>query len=114
MAKRRIRTKQAIKIGLGLFAIAFLLGLVGPLVGSLLPVSPISYIAVIGLLALSGFAFLVASLFLPVGRMERPTFTEELLGRERVQYGVFTEGNWISVLDEKESQEKEDRKRKNP
>lgn len=70
------------------------------------------YLFSLGLTGVSGFAFLVLSVFLPRKRGARPTFTQELLGREKLQYGVYTDGNWMSVLQEKDREEKESRKRK--
>jgi hypothetical protein len=60
-------------------------------------------------LGIIGFGLMVASTFLPEGKKEKPTFTQELMGRERLNYGVYTEGNWKTVLDEKD---KEDKKRR--
>jgi hypothetical protein len=105
--------KRAIKIGLSLVAGSFLstlgvqyasLVLGGAQVPALLLVS--------GAFGLAGFTFLIASSFLPCGNRERPTFTEELLGQEKAQYGVFTEGNWISVLYQKTKEERLRRKQR--
>jgi hypothetical protein len=57
-----------------------------------------------------GFALMIASTFLPEGKSDKPTFTQEMMGRERMNYGgVYTEGNWRQVLDDKEKEEKKRR-----
>ncbi len=66
-------------------------------------------LAVFSLLGGTGAILALVSTFLPREKRDRPRFTEELLGREKLQYGVFTEGNWISVLDEK-AKKKESKK----
>jgi hypothetical protein len=98
------------RIGLGLLAIAFLLTYSMGFV----PIRQVmgAYLLTIALMGVSGFGFLVLSIFLPRDKREKPTFTQELLGKEKLQYGNFTEGNWKSVLDEKTKDKKKRRYRK--
>jgi hypothetical protein len=97
---------QSIRIGLGLLAVALVLEYGTGFAQNSLGQGTFVYIILLGALGVSGFAFLVLSTFLPRGKRERPTFTQEHLGREGLQYGVYTEGNWKSVLDEKDKEEK--------
>ncbi len=109
----KMHKQKAIKIGLGLIAVSFILVLGIEFVSVAVGSSSVLVILLTGgVLGLAGFLFLIASTFIPRGKQERPTFTEELLGRERAQYGVFTEGNWMTTLDQK-SKEEERRRRKN-
>ncbi len=64
------------------------------------------YLALLALAGVLGFGFLALSTLLPPKKDERPTFTQELMGRESLNYGVYTDGNWISVLDKKNREEK--------
>ena len=114
--KRRFDRQSAIKTGLGSIAIAFLLLLGGGALGAfslgVLPsVFALPYLLAVGALAVAGFLFLVSSFFLPARRGGKPTFTEELLGKESRHYGVYTRGNWITVLDEEKKREADKRKR---
>lgn len=70
----------------------------------------LGYLFLVGILGIASLIFLTLATFLPVGRRDRPTFTQELLGREKLQYGVYTEGNWMTVLDEKRKEEKQKRR----
>ena len=99
------------KIGLGLLAIAVVLVYAGGFGMSVLGGGMAVYLFSLALFGMSGFAFLVLSTFLPRDKNEKPTFTQELLGKEKLQYGVFTDGNWVSVLDEKAKEDKKRRRR---
>lgn len=102
----KLHKAQSMKIGLGLLAVALSLLYGIGIVQDILGQGTIFLVILVGAAGVSGFAFLVLSIFLPKGRRERPTFTEELLGREKLRYGVFTDGNWMSVLDEKKDEKK--------
>jgi len=106
MAHRKLYKAQSMKIGLGLLAIALVLTYASGFAAGVLGERMLIYLLLPALTGISGFAFLVLSAFLPRDRKERPTFTQELLGRERLQYGVYTDGNWMSVLDKKAKDEK--------
>jgi len=41
-------------------------------------------------------------LALPSRRTDKLIFIQELMSKEKFQYGVYTEGNWRSVLDDEE------------
>ncbi len=55
---------------------------------------------------MAGFALLVLSTFLPSKRTDKPAFIQELMSKEKLQYGVYTEGNWRSVLDDEDRRKK--------
>jgi hypothetical protein len=64
-----------------------------------------------GVIAFVGIALMIGSTFLPEEKRGKPTFTQELLGRERLNYGgVYTEGNWKRVLDDKDKEQKKHRR----
>ncbi len=102
------------KTGLALilvpFASTFAFSLLDELLGGLQSGLALYYFLTVGTFAVVGFSLLIISLFLPSGPDERPTFTEELLGKERMQYGSFATGNWREVLDEEEKREAERRR----
>jgi hypothetical protein len=106
--RHRFDRQSAIKAGLGCVAIAFLLLIGGG--AFLIVLFGIFYFVVVGGFAVAGFLFLISSIFLPARRTGKPTFTEELLGKESLHYGTFTRGNWMTVLDE-EKKRKEDRRK---
>ena len=41
-------------------------------------------------------------LALPSRRTDKLIFIQELMSKEKFQYGVYTKGNWRSVLDDEE------------
>jgi hypothetical protein len=104
--------EKIMKIGLSFLAIALMLTYASYFAESLLGQGMSIYLILLGLTGISGFTLLVLSIFLPRKRGEKPTFTQELLGREKLQYGVYTDGNWMSVLQDMDRKEKERRKRK--
>lgn len=109
MPKRKLHRRPVLRIGLVMWAVALALGLVVGALSSLAGLTAevvFPYLVLAGPLWLVGFVLLVLATFLPKSRDEKPTFTEELLGREKLQYGVYTDGNWMSVLDDKEKKEK--------
>jgi hypothetical protein len=108
---RRFDRQSAIKAGLGSIAIAFLLLLGGGYLGYLVPGSFGPVLVGVGVFGVAGFLFLISSIFLPARRRGKPTFTEELLGKESLHYGTFTQGNWKAVLDDEKKREAERRKR---
>jgi hypothetical protein len=112
MARLGLYKEKTMKIGLGLLAIALVLTYASYFAVGLLGQGMLIYIILLGLTGISGFTLLVLSVFLPRKRGERSTFTQELLGREKLQYGAYTDGNWMSVLQEMDRKEKESRKRK--
>jgi len=91
---------------------AFLILMVGAFASSLMGSSVIAiWLPIVAGAGLLGFALLALSTILPAGRKEKPTFTQELMGGERLNYGVYTEGNWMTVLDDKEKEEEKRRRR---
>ncbi|MDA4127785.1 MAG: hypothetical protein OK452_11390 [Thaumarchaeota archaeon] len=114
MRIRKLHRSQAIRAGLILWGLALILGFASGTLGALVGASvygPFSPFVLTVPLGLVGFALLIASTFLPSSRSEKPNFTQELMGRENLNYGVYTEGNWISVLDEKKKEEESNRRR---
>jgi len=110
MRIRGLHKGQALKVGLGLVAVWFLMAYVVTFGVVLFGTGSSVLILLIGsTLGIIGFGLMVASTFLPDKKNAKPTFTQELMGRERLNYGVYTEGNWKTVLDEKD---KEDKKRR--
>ena len=103
--------RPVLQAGLILWFLGALLGFMFVFVGGWLGAVQLLYLMAVGVLIFLGLGLAAASTFLPQGKEEKPTFTEELLGRERLQYGNYAEGNWKAVLDEKERAEKERRKR---
>ncbi len=99
------------RLGLALLALAAVLVYGGPFASGALGEGMLLYLALLGLAGALGFGLLVASTFLPSKKDERPTFTQELMGKESLNYGAYTDGNWISVLDKKDKEEKEHKRR---
>lgn len=98
---------EARRYGFGLIGLSVLMIFLLPLFSIFGGLGLLGYVLTLGTLVFAGFFTLVVSAFLPVGRGEGPTFTEELMGREKLQYGpAYTEGNWTSVLDQKDREEK--------
>lgn len=107
MGAHRLRKGLALKVGLGLVAVWFLMTYVLTFGVVVFGTGSSVLILLIGAtLGIVGFGLIVASTFLPEGKNEKPTFTQELMGRERLNYGVYTEGNWKAVLDVKDKEDK--------
>jgi hypothetical protein len=110
----KFRRRPVLRLGLAMWAAALGLGLAIGTLGDILGFTTavlLPFVIMAGSLGLLGFVMLVLSTFLPKSKYEKPAFTEELLGREKLQYGVYTDGNWMSVLQDK-SKEKKQRRHK--
>lgn len=97
-----LKKDEAMRYGLGLLGLALLMVYVVQVFAVVGSFGALLYLSVTGTLAVSGFILLVVSLFLPKERLVKPTFTEEMMGKESLNYGVYTDGNWMSVLDEED------------
>ncbi len=110
--RMKLYRARAVQLGLGLLGLAVVVPYLSEFAS--IPLGSATFALFLFVAAPAGFlgfVFLVLSTFLPAEKRKRPTFTQELMGRERVQYGVYTEGNWMSVLDEKEKEDKARRRR---
>ncbi len=109
--RRRFYRQKALRTGLALVLVPFASTLVFSVLEDMFGGVPSSlglyYFFAAAAFAVVGFSLLITSLFLPSRPEEKPTFTEELLGKEKLQYGSFTEGNWKAVLDEEDRRETE-------
>jgi Na+/melibiose symporter-like transporter len=95
------------RYGLGLIGLSLLLiFLTGPFASIFGEAGGLAYVLTTGSIALAGFVLLLLSIFLPQEKKEKPNFTQELLGKEKMHYGVYSRGDWITVLDE-EGEKKE-------
>jgi hypothetical protein len=99
---------EARKYGFGLIGLSVLMIFLLPLFSIFGGFGVLGYVLTLGTLASTGFLMLIVSAFLQVSHGDGPAFTEDLMSRESVRYGpVYTQGNWISAMDEKEEKEKQ-------
>jgi len=112
MAKLKLHRRTSLRVGQLLLAVAFVELLLGGFVVNTITSSLVSTYYMAGAaIFVFGLAFLLISPFLPKYQEKDYRGMEKVLSREKLHYGVYTQGNWRTTLDEMDKEDKEKRKR---